>query len=476
MEIKEKAEAAKIALSSDESASIELFGTLKDEKNALIDIDVTINRSEFDELLQPIVKRIAKVTTQILHEIRFEPELIDTVLMVGGTSLIPAIQQELKNIFEPEKVMLHPRPMHAIAEGAAWMAARMNNQENNQESLEQSTLERSAFSMMHSTAHDYYLQLANGQRHLLIARNSPLPATVEEKFSFSQADQHLARLRVFNEIDGLLETVGELWVHQNMDKSKEKNRTPEFMLQFSVDENNIITMKAWSLENEKEQVETQIARGGLATKLYNDLEQTLSSVIAHCKEKTTENDALRLSQTIVSSILAASDPITGETRIEQKRKVQNQIETLKYCQQKDIAPLAMYEFLEIARERSKNVISSEEQLRLNNIIMEFKTSLESFEDGTNIESVTKQLSALYEDLPILADLSRAENAAFAVEQADSGLAKRIRNQASVLANLHKQQKHEDAIEEARDTLYDIIYGNISWNNSPTRRFDRDVCL
>lgn len=129
---------------------------------------------------------------QILQEILFEPELIDTVLKVGGSSLVPAIQEELKNLFGAEKVMQHPRPMLAIAEGAALMAAQMASQEN--------TKEDHFLSMMHSTAHDYYLQLAGGKKHLLVARNTPPPVTVEEKLSFTSTRQFLARLRMLNEV------------------------------------------------------------------------------------------------------------------------------------------------------------------------------------------------------------------------------------------------------------------------------------
>lgn len=85
VEIKEKAEAAKIQLSFKEFATVSMFGLLKDE-NQLIDIDVSINRAEFDDLVEPVVNRVSHLAKQILNEIHFEPELIDTVLMVGGSS------------------------------------------------------------------------------------------------------------------------------------------------------------------------------------------------------------------------------------------------------------------------------------------------------------------------------------------------------------------------------------------------------
>ena len=465
VEIKEKAEAAKIELSSKECATIEIFGLLKDEKNKLIDIDVTITRAEFAQLIAPIVMRVSHIAKQILHEIRFEPELIDTVLMVGGSSLVPAIQDELKNMFGTEKVMIHPRPMFAVAEGAAIMATKMTSQEN------------TAFSMMHSTAHDYYLQLADGKRHLLVARNTPLPIVVEEKLSFAHNEQSLARLRVFNEIEGVLDTVGELWFHKEdaeFDFSTNR-KSPELMLRFSVDEDNIITMKAWSLQKEQQCVEAQIARGGLAAKLYNDLEHALSSIIANCNNASIEDDALRLSRSVVSTILSASDPMTGETRAEQKLKAQCQINTLKSCQQKNIAPLSIYEFALIAQKESANIISDEENSRLKNIIEEYKQALENLDDVTKFENVKEELSKFYDDTPIASDLARAENAAFVIEDHRPNDAKLIRKQAKKLAAAHMQQ-NELEIESEREILYVLIDYNISWADTPTRRFDRDVRL
>ena len=468
VEVKEKAEAAKITLSSEESATVEMFGLLKDEKNKLLDIDVTITREEFAKLIDPIVKQTSSIAEQILHEIRFEPELIDTVLMVGGSSLVPTIQDELKDMFGSEKVMIHPRPMLAVAEGAALMAAKMISQDDlNTEN---------SFSIMHSTAHDYYLQLAGGKKHLLVARNTPLPVAIEEKLNFSHSEQSLARLRVLNEVDGVLETVGELWFHK--DEKSNISRSDELtslMLRFSVDENNIITMKAWSSQEEQESIETEIARGGLAAKLYNDLEQSLSSIVANCSSINIEDDAIKLSRYVVSTILSASDPVTGETCIEQKLKALRQIETLRNCQQKNIPPLSLYEFAQMAQTASANTLSNEEAMRLTNILENFKSALENLDDVTKFEQLEKELKNFYEDVPIAAALARAENAAFVLEYDSPADAKQIRNQAKTLAAFHASQNKELA-ENARRILNELIYSNVSWSDMPSGRFDRDVCL
>jgi len=472
-EIKEKAEAAKIELSTQESATVEMFGILKDEKNKLLDIDVTITREEFNQLIQPIVARVAQIATQILHEIHFEAELIDTVLMVGGSSFILAIQQELKTMFGAEKVMVHPRPMLAIAEGAALMAAKMTSQED---AIDQ-------FAMMHSTAHDYYLQLANGKRHLLVARNTPLPISVEEKFSFAHSEQVLARLRVFNAIDGVMDTVGELWFHResvenvhDIDISRNvENKGSDLMLRFSVDEDNIITMKAWSLANQEFAVEAQIARGGLAAKLYNDLERTLSSIVANCDHGSVEYDALCLSRTVVSTILSASDPVTGETCVEYKQKAQRQINVLQDYQQRDLSPLSNYKFGLIAQVEAAAILTSEEKISLQNTLVDFKQALEILDDGAKLDALITSLDEFFAAVPTADVLARAENAAQLLETGHVTVSRNIRKQAANLVNLHLSRQPVAIIKNARDGILELCDSIIDYS-APSGRFYRDVCL
>jgi len=466
VEIKEKAELAKITLSSADSATIDLFGILKDEKKQFIDIDITLTRAEFDKLVEPIAKKVSAMTHQILHEIRFEPELIDTVLMVGGSSLVPAIQNELKKIFGQEKVMIHPRPMLAIAEGAAIMAANMTSADSAEKS----------FTMMHTAAHDYYLQLANGKKHRLVARNTPLPFSIEEKLTFSQANQSLARLRVFNEVEGVLDTVGELWFHKPSEQRKNHSSEPaKLMLRFSVDEDNIITMKAWALENEQLSVEAQIARGGLAAKLYNDLERTLSSILAHAQSESFEIDTLELSRQVVTTILSASDPITGETRLDKKQKAQQQIKTLKELQNKDIKPLNYYQFLQSAYHQSKDILSEKDKKRMNQLLNKLNQALEDLTDINLFVKLDKELDKFYDDVPVTSDLAHAESAALCFDKNDPGEAKQIRRLANQLRNAY-QTSNKMLIEKESNALLSYLHSNLSWSDDPTRRFDRDVCI
>ncbi len=328
---KEACEQAKIELSSQEEAYIEVLGYLKDKKDQWIDIDVNITRTEFSELLGPTIARIEQITSQVLTDIHFEPELIDEVIMVGGSSMIPAIQDAIKKQFGSEKVRIHPRPMFAIVEGAAILAHRLAGAEN----AECQTAD-GGVQLMGGTAHDYFLQLADGKRLLLAKRNSPLPLKIEQQLVFKEPSQLVARLRVLNEVDHVLETVGEFWYFRDHNPERHKltlhNKPLEITLGFEIDEDNVIRLQAWpTLDSQKVQ-EVLISRDFGATRYFNELEKVVSQIAASTPENdTTGFIAVHLSNYIVKTILGLSGSqaqIPGDRRALEE-KIYKQIGTLE---------------------------------------------------------------------------------------------------------------------------------------------------
>ena len=461
-EIKEKCETAKIRLSSNPVAQVESFGILRDRNQNLIDIDVSITREEFEKIITPLTNRLSDLTNQLLREIRFEPELIEKVLMVGGSSLIPKVQDELKREFGASKVQVHARPLTAVAEGAAWMAAHLAGAAAENEML-----------IMHSVAHDYYIQLAGGQKYLLAPRNSPLPFSIEQKFRFATEEQKVARLRVFNELDGITETVGELWFHSDTQKTSADHRE-ELNLRFTVDEDNIIGLQATSVTNPRRKVESQIARGGMALKLYSDLERTLADSIAHASSGTAEDDALRLSENIVNGILQASIQQSSSMRSEQKRTVQKQINNLGELIKKEDAPLSRLEFGEAALECAAEVLPAADEHELRHeIVAPLRFELENLKDVEHQIELLEKLHNFWKKAPIAAEMTRAH---CAVENLGSSkITETIQLKMKELKVAY-QTKSLSSIDDARKALESSHAHLFDYSDAPARAFDRDVVL
>ncbi len=122
-ELLSKAEEVKKALcgGADFYAAI-IPGACRTRDGEWLDVDLEITQEDFLRLIQPILKRIRKAIEDYLDAEGLNPEQMTEILLVGGSSAVPAVQDLLRDIFEQDgetRVRLAQRPMEAVALGAA---------------------------------------------------------------------------------------------------------------------------------------------------------------------------------------------------------------------------------------------------------------------------------------------------------------------------------------------------------------------
>ncbi len=122
--LKNEARKAKERLSSARSADILLTGLLMDEDNDLIDVDLEVTREVFERLVQPLVDKTTNLVKQALTNANLTQADIDYVLMAGNSTSIPLVQKAMEDLFGSEKIMRNIHPKHCVAQGAAVLAAR----------------------------------------------------------------------------------------------------------------------------------------------------------------------------------------------------------------------------------------------------------------------------------------------------------------------------------------------------------------
>ncbi len=471
VEIKELCERAKISLSFEDEANIQTYGLLKDENNKLVDIDVTITRQDFDDMLKPLVKNLVQMTEYILEDIRFEPGLIDEVLLVGGSSCIPAIQQALKEKFGDQKVKIHARPLFAIAEGAAIMAHRLASNVDS---------ESASLNLMHSVVHDYYLQLANASRHRLVARNSPLPSHVEEQLIFSQPGQDLARLRVFNDVDGILDAVGELWfyrdqggVFEEIGREKSTQKTA-IILKFEIDEDNIIRLNASRAEDSAYHGSAAIARGGLPSKLFADLERVLSEAGTNMSNNTFRY-ALRLSKLIAEQIPQVADSVTGVINHTLKKRIYAQIQTLAKLCKGEIDPLPAYHFAKDVKDFAFEALRPDDRVEIIEIVQNLRAAIEDLTDFNRLDSLVKQWMDFGEDDDVTVDIIKAVSIAKEGLTEWPGISKKLKSHIAAIG-VARANDDQIAIKLAHDAIQDILSQFVNKEIVAKHSFDRDVTL
>jgi len=119
VELQLKAKEAKETLSASKKADVIIPGILRDSSDNLIDVIVDITREEYESMIKPLVNRANFIVKKAVENAKLKLEDIDYVLMAGNSTLIPAVQQSMEELFDKKKVLRKTHPKNCVALGAA---------------------------------------------------------------------------------------------------------------------------------------------------------------------------------------------------------------------------------------------------------------------------------------------------------------------------------------------------------------------
>lgn len=227
-ELKEQIEGAKKQLSNSKAASIEIFGGLETEDGNIIDIEVSITRDEFENLIRPLIQRTIELIDELLDKTGYPIETIDNILLVGGSSCIPLVKKMLVAKYGEDKILSSEKPMLAIAEGAAILAHALSDEFECPEcgkmvpkdniicphcgaKIEGSSSEESdvepPIMVTYTTKHNYYIKLESGNQKIIDA-NELLPFEINKKFKTTADNQKIVELVILSDAeDGTFEKI-----------------------------------------------------------------------------------------------------------------------------------------------------------------------------------------------------------------------------------------------------------------------------
>ena len=222
-ELKKQIEVAKKQLSNSKAASIEIFGELEVENGDMIDIDVSITREEFENLIRPLIQRTIDLVDELLDKTGYPIETIDNILLVGGSSCIPLVKKMLAAKYGEEKILSSEKPMLAIAEGAAILAHALSDEfecPSCGEMVSKDSVtcphcgskfdgvprEREEI-VLPSAKHNYYIKLESGNQKIINA-TEPLPININKKFRTTVDNQKIVELVILSDAeDGAFEKI-----------------------------------------------------------------------------------------------------------------------------------------------------------------------------------------------------------------------------------------------------------------------------
>jgi molecular chaperone DnaK len=272
--LKEAAEKAKIELSSAMETEINLPFITADASGPK-HLVMKLTRAKFEQLAEPILKRLMPPVEQALKDAGLEKNQIDEVVLVGGSTRIPKVQEMVRQFFgkEPNKSV---NPDEVVALGAAVQAGVLGG-------------EKTDILLLDVTPLTLGIETLGGVMTPMIPRNTTIPTRKSEIFSTASDNQTSVEVHVLQGERPMAADNKTLGKFHLVGIPPAPRGVPQIEVTFDIDANGIVNVSAKDVGTGREQKITITASSGLSKE---EIDRMMKDAEAHASEDAKRKETI----------------------------------------------------------------------------------------------------------------------------------------------------------------------------------------
>ena len=315
--LKDEAEKAKITLSATPSASISIPYITADA-NGPKHLNMELSQAKFNELTSDLVQATMGPVKQALSDAGLKPSDIKKVLMVGGSSRIPAVQDAVKSFMgmDPFKGI---NPDECVALGAAYQGGILSGDVDKE----------NAVLLLDVTPLSLGIETAGGVCTRMIERNTTIPTKKSQVFSTYADNQTAVDINVLQGEREFAKDNKQLGVFRLDGIAPAPRGVPQIEVTFDIDANGIVNVSAKDLGTGKEQKISITASTNMSK---DDIQKAVDEAAKYAEEDKKRKDAVdakNAGENMVFQCEKALADFGDKVSADEKADIQSKIDALK---------------------------------------------------------------------------------------------------------------------------------------------------